>query len=643
MGNILTETRTIGSVSQTISYTYNLDNSIATVMYPSNRVVTYTPGGAQRPIAAQDTTNNINYAEASSLAMYAPTGAPLNIVYGYAGSVFAGITETRAYNNRLGITSIQAISSTATALSLGFNYPTANNGNVSTQTNNADTGRTQNYQMDALNRLLSVQTNATSGIDCWGQSFTDDKLANFLSATSLQCSSFAPQYGVDANNHINSPTEYSYDLAGNSTADGLYNYTYDAENRIASASGMSGGPYCYAYDGNNMRVAKSNGTSCSNATVDVLYWRNIAGNTIAETDSSGSTTDANYHEYVFFAGRRVARSDPSSGAQYYYFVDQIGSTRSVAEVTPSNSPADGTVCFSVDYHPYGQDAVDANLSCLQNYKFAGYEQDGETGLYYAFARYYNDRLGRFMSGDPLGGDGSDPQTLNRYSYVRNNPANLIDPGGLCGAPPGEVTVTIGDSSSSFIFTSEPCGDAGPGGGAIGGYQVNCPGVGLCLCKWRGNCAYVFHWCTPQTRQYCQAPTTKPPTSSPAPTPAPPQPSNPSSNKCIALAVGSALLQGSIDAVSLVPGLGTAAQTASMAAGLAVTAHDLSVSSVGLTITGSALEVAARPSNVLFIASYSVRAAEAIPGLGTAFALFQLAVVDPYTAFQKYQACIGVRN
>ena len=427
MGNVLTERRTAGSVTQTISYAYNLDNSVATITYPSNRVVTYAPGGAQRPLSAKDTTNNINYAEASSLAMYAPTGAPLNIVYGYVGSVFNGITETRAYNNLLGITSIQANSTTATALNLAFSYPAGNNGNISTQTNNVDTGRTQTYQMDVLNRLMSVQTTASSGADCWGQSFTYDALANFGSANSVKCSNPAAQYGVDLHNHIISPTGYSYDLAGNSTADGQWTYTYDAENRITSASGMPGGPYCYTYDGNGLRVAKSNGTSCT--TVDVLYWRNIGGQTIAETDSSGSTTDANYHEYVFFAGRRVARSDPASGIQYYYFADQIGSIRSVAEVTPSNSPTDGTVCFSEDYYPYGQE-INYGQTCPQNYKFTGYERDAETGLDYALVRYYNDRLSRFMSPDPLGGDVSNPQTLNRYSYVINSPCSLSDPWGL---------------------------------------------------------------------------------------------------------------------------------------------------------------------------------------------------------------------
>src|SRR6202140_2803007 len=94
-------------------------------------------------------------------------------------------------------------------------------------------------------------------------------------------------------------TGISYDSAGDMTQDTAYTYTYDAENRIITASGMSGGPYCYTYDANGLRVMKAhaNGGSCTGTvTVDMLYWRDVAGNTIAETDGSFSTTNSNYNE-----------------------------------------------------------------------------------------------------------------------------------------------------------------------------------------------------------------------------------------------------------------------------------------------------------------------------------------------------------
>jgi len=65
-----------------------------------------------------------------------------------------------------------------------------------------------------------------------------------------------------------------------------------------------------------------------------------------------------------------------------------------------------------------------------HYKYAGQELDDESGLYHMGARYYGSGMGRFMTPDLLGGHLEDPQTLNKYAYVRNNPINLTDPTGL---------------------------------------------------------------------------------------------------------------------------------------------------------------------------------------------------------------------
>jgi RHS repeat-associated protein len=58
------------------------------------------------------------------------------------------------------------------------------------------------------------------------------------------------------------------------------------------------------------------------------------------------------------------------------------------------------------------------------------ERDSETGLDYFINRYYSSTQGRFTGADPMGGHTEDPQTLNRYTYVRNNPGVLTDPKGL---------------------------------------------------------------------------------------------------------------------------------------------------------------------------------------------------------------------
>lgn len=62
-------------------------------------------------------------------------------------------------------------------------------------------------------------------------------------------------------------------------------------------------------------------------------------------------------------------------------------------------------------------------------KFTGYERDTESGLDYAHARYYANVQGRFTSPDSLMGSIGNPQSLNRYAYVGNNPVNYSDPTG----------------------------------------------------------------------------------------------------------------------------------------------------------------------------------------------------------------------
>jgi RHS repeat-associated protein len=62
--------------------------------------------------------------------------------------------------------------------------------------------------------------------------------------------------------------------------------------------------------------------------------------------------------------------------------------------------------------------------------FTGKERDAESGLDYFPMRYYGSAMGRWMSPDPLGGNVANPQSLNRYQYVFNNPLRFTDSTGL---------------------------------------------------------------------------------------------------------------------------------------------------------------------------------------------------------------------
>ncbi len=438
LGRVLTVKQTIGTVTESASYTYNYDGSVASVTYPSGRTLSYDVTGAGAPTYAKDVSNGINYALS---ATYAPHGALAGLVNGQA-SGFNGITETVGYNNRLLPTSIVASSSAATALSLGLTYFANGNVQVVTNNRNGDAGRTETLGYDSLNRITSASSQANSGADCWGQTVPPggyDRYGNLLNINVSKCSATSLLVNVNANNQLTGPA-YSYDAAGELLGDGLYSYTWDAEGRQVTATGVT-----YTYDGDGRRVEKSSGT---------LYWYGAGGSVLAETDTSGNTTN----EYIFFGGGRIARRDGSSGNVYYYFADPLGSSRTIANGTGSQA---GVVCYDADFYPFGGEVTFGTTTCAQNYKFAGMERDSETTHDHTMFRQYASNLARWMSPDAIAGDITNPQSLNRYAYVVNNPATFSDPTGLfrCAGPEPPCAVANWGNMGAFLY--------GYGGGFVG--------------------------------------------------------------------------------------------------------------------------------------------------------------------------------
>lgn len=85
-----------------------------------------------------------------------------------------------------------------------------------------------------------------------------------------------------------------------------------------------------------------------------------------------------------------------------------------------------------------------------NLRYAGMYADGETGLHYNWNRYYDPRIGRYISSDPIGLAGG----LNTYSYVRNNPLRYIDPWGLRDIIAVVWDRQLTDNSVGHVFLAE---------------------------------------------------------------------------------------------------------------------------------------------------------------------------------------------
>jgi RHS repeat-associated protein len=109
-----------------------------------------------------------------------------------------------------------------------------------------------------------------------------------------------------------------------------------------------------------------------------------------------------------------------AGVTKYYHQDHL-SNRVITD-------AGGNKIGESGHYPFGENWYESGG--INKLKFTTYERDGESGNDYALARYHINRLGRFSSPDLIAGSSGDPQSLNRYAYVRNDPSDFADPLGL---------------------------------------------------------------------------------------------------------------------------------------------------------------------------------------------------------------------
>lgn len=447
VGRIVTHQQTIAGFTKSIVSSYNLDGSIASITYPSGRTYTYGYDGAQHPTSLVDSANNISFV---SNTQYNAPGLLTSAVHG-AVPGWNAITETNSYNNRLQPTQLEAVSPVPlTLLNLSFSYSQAggNNGNVVQIANNRDSTRSVNYTYDQLSRLSSAQTyQATT----WGNSYAYDPWGNLLQMTVTQGTAQNLSVSVNSKNQVTSPA-FTYDAGGDVTWDTVNAMKYDAEGRMNPVTGT-----VYTYDGNDRRVEKSSGT---------VYWVDDEGRPVSVGTTSGSIT----RDYVFFGGKRIALVSLSSGNPYYYLSDQINSTAVIAS-------GDGkTIQWEADYFPFGSVRKTYTNNLENDYLFTGDQYDYETGYNYAVARYLSGQFGRFLRPDPSDGsmEIADPQSMNRYAYVRNNPVNLSDPFGLDDGGGGcDFDCGGGDGGCDF-----GCGNDGGGIGGIVAPPLNLTGPGF---------------------------------------------------------------------------------------------------------------------------------------------------------------------
>jgi len=343
--------------------------------------------------------------------------------------------ETRSYDaDRLQLTGIavaqctdnsQLCTTPAGIRTFGYTYQTSGTaGNGSGPDNNGSlrrqditdagiaTVQRQAYSYDALDRLTGFTEGPVGGSTVLNESYCYDGHGNRAVLQRVGLSPLIPQVtsctasAVSAMFPGNRWATMTYDAGGGIGNDGRSNLRYNGEDQLVKTWPAVGAATetVYGYDGDGKRVTMAVG-----AGAPTVFVYDGFGKLAVEYGAVGAVP-----------GREFVSED------------HLGSTRLVTN-------GEGGVVRRMDYWPFGMEIGTADTAVRtaglgfvmdgrMRVKFTGQGRDEGTGLDYFGARYMSGAMGRFVSADAPFADQfvENPQSWNRYSYVRNNPLNAVD-------------------------------------------------------------------------------------------------------------------------------------------------------------------------------------------------------------------------
>ena len=388
----------------------------------------YTPDGEGRVYSVGASSGQAPV----SAILYNNFSQPLSITYGSSDS------DNLSYDPNTGrmIQFLAAINGSTTQtgdLSWNANGTLAQLA-INDASNSANT-QTCAYTHDDITRLAKVDC----GSGKWGQSFSFDVFGNISKAnlSGRTGTNFQPTYAATTNHYQTLPSgSPAYDSNGNLTNDSFHTYAWDSDANVTTLDSTT----TLIYDALDRRVERAT----SGVYTQTLYGPGgtklalVNGATVAKV-------------FVPLAGGATAVYT-SSGLAYYRHPDWLGSSRLAS--TPSR-----TVYYDGAYAPFGENYAESGTT---DRNFTGQNQDTATDLYDFLYREYHPTQGRWIQPDPAGlaaVDISNPQSWNRYGYVRNSPLASVDVNGLCSGDNGNF---FDDDNHGTVWFHGPCS-----GGPIG--------------------------------------------------------------------------------------------------------------------------------------------------------------------------------
>src|SRR5208337_4125828 len=397
-------------------------------------------------------------------------GALSTLVNGCAGSGCTNVQETYTYNKRLqaGVIELGTTGNPTADYCLVYNYygssPTScalpspgtnNNGNVMGYYDQdgatPSLSHTATYTYDAVNRLATA---VATGNATYNLKFSYDAYGNMTCVTNGQTNGPCPNWTFNSStNQLNTSQGFVYDAAGDLSTDvsdpsGPYtrNYAWDAEGRVTQVTDNGGNTSrSYVYNALGQRVE----IKTSGGQLEQVF--DPQGERIAYY-SVASGNNQWLYAYVPWRGRGLARYGLTTEFDFFH-ANALGSA------TMATNPTTGAVIEDILFYPWGQEF---NAPTLYDAHFAGLPAStlpnfADLSIRETRYRFYAPNPGRWHSPDPLGGDITNPQSLNRYAYVMSNPTTLTDPLGLQNGPPAMTcghgfVVPFGQNPATWCYS-----------------------------------------------------------------------------------------------------------------------------------------------------------------------------------------------
>jgi RHS repeat-associated protein len=295
------------------------------------------------------------------------------------------------------------------------------------------------YAYDALDRLIRVRHSR----DELPESFAHDPAGNLL----MQDRPGPSQ--IKGNRLLmQGDRHYDYDAFGNlirerrGTAHKLVTeYRYDSQHRLIGLIRPDGQTASYRYDAFGRRISKT-----VDGQTTEFFWQ--GDHLVAESSPT------QHRSFVYEPGtfRPLALLDgkgPKKACPFYYQLDHLGTPLELTDYS-------GEIVWSAQYDAYGKVAaltLAADDYLDQPLRFQGQYFDAESGLHYNRHRYYDPRVGRYLTPDPVKLAGG----LNQYQYTPN-PTGWVDPLGLssnCPSPQKPGCAVPGRSDGAKVDEGEP--------------------------------------------------------------------------------------------------------------------------------------------------------------------------------------------